>query len=266
MNSIVADSEAALRLAVFVGVFITLATLEWIRPRRILREGRGRRWFANLGLSVLNTVLVRIFIPLAGVGGALQAQERGWGLFNWLELPLWLEVSAFLLLFDLTIYGQHRFFHWQPLLWRMHRMHHTDPDYDLTTGNRFHPACILISAVIKLGLVLVLGPVPGAIVLAEILLNASSMFNHSNINLPPLLDKRLRLLMVTPDMHRVHHSIVPQEHNHNFGFNFPWWDRLFGTYKDQPSEQHAEMRIGIDGFQGPATSDLLKLLAQPLQK
>ncbi len=145
-------------------------------------------------------------------------------------------------------------------------MHHTDPDYDLTTGSRFHPGCILISAMIKLSLVLVLGPVPGAIVLAEILLKVSPMFNHSNINLSPQLDKRLRLLIVTPDMYRVHHSIALQERNRNFGFNFPWWDRLFGAYQDQPSEQHADMRIGIDGFQGPAATDLLKLLVQSLLK
>lgn len=266
MNSLVADSETTLRLLLFVTVFVLLAILERVRPRRQLTITRSRRWTANLGLSVLNTVVVRIAVPLAGVGAAVLAQERGWGLFNWTELPVWLEIVAFLLLFDLTIYLQHRLFHWQPLLWRMHRMHHTDPDYDLTTGNRFHPGSILISAAIKLGLVLLLGPVPVAIVLAEILLNATSMFNHSNVNLPLKLDKILRRIVVTPDMHRVHHSIEADEHNHNFGFNFPWWDHLFGTYQEQPRLPHADMVIGIRGFEANESANLLKLLVQPLRK
>lgn len=194
------------------------------------------------------------------------AQERGWGLFNWLELSAWLTIPLFMLLFDLTIYLQHRLFHWQPILWRMHRMHHTDPDYDLTTGNRFHPGSILISAAIKLGLVFVLGPLPVAIVFAEILLNATSMFNHSNVYIPQRWDKFLRRIVVTPDMHRVHHSIDPIEHNRNFGFNFPWWDRIFGTYKDQPQTPHADLVIGIEGFQEDQPANLLNLLAQPLQK
>lgn len=266
MNSLVADSETTLRLLLFVAVFVLLAILERVRPRRQLTIARSRRWTTNLGLSALNTFAVRIVVPLAGVGAAVLAQERGWGLFNWTELPVWLEIAAFLLLFDLTIYLQHRLFHWQPLLWRMHRMHHTDVDYDLTTGNRFHPGSILISAAIKLGLVLLFGPVPVAIVLAEILLNATSMFNHSNIYLPPQLDKILRRVVVTPDMHRVHHSIEADEHNRNFGFNFPWWDHLFGTYQDQPRLPHADMVIGIKGFEGNESAELLKLLVQPLRK
>lgn len=266
MSSYVLDTEAPLRFAVFICIFVLLAGLERLYPRRSLRFTRGRRWTANLGLSVLNTLLVRFLVPLAGVGAALLAQERGWGLFNWLELPGWITVGVFLLVFDLTIYLQHRLFHWQPVLWRMHRMHHTDPDYDLTTGNRFHPGSILISAAIKLGLVFVLGPLPIAIVLAEILLNATSMFNHSNIHLPQPLDKLLRRIVVTPDMHRVHHSMDPIEHNRNFGFNFSWWDRIFGTYQDQPRSSHADLVIGIKGFQDGEPANILKLLVQPLKQ
>ena len=179
-----------------------------------------------------------------------------------LRVPL----NSFVLLFDLTIYFQHRLFHIVPVFWRLHRMHHTDVDYDVTTGNRFHPVSILLSSVIKLGLVVCLGPLPIAIVLAEILLNATSMFNHSNISIPVAADKVLRNIIVTPDMHRIHHSVDQLEHNRNFGFNFPWWDRLFGTYQQRPKLGQQEMEIGIAGFRDPESAGLLGLLLQPLKK
>lgn len=265
MNSFVTDSESTLRLTVFLSVFLLLALLEMIIPRRKLTTSKARRWFVNLFISFLNTALVRILIPLAGVAAALFAQQRNWGLFNIVELPSLLSILIFLLLFDLTIYFQHRLFHVVPVFWRLHRMHHTDVDYDVTTGNRFHPASILLSSVIKLGLVIILGPLPIAVVVAEILLNATSMFNHSNIYIPLAADKALRNVIVTPDMHRIHHSVDEFEHNKNFGFNFPWWDKLFGTYLERPKLGQEEMEIGIRGFQDRESAGLLSLLMQPLK-
>ena len=266
MNALTVQTESWLRLGAFLTLFSLLALLEVLYPRRQLLHGRLIRWPTNLLLSALNTTLARVVVPIAGVGAALLADRQGMGLFNWLSLPAWLELIVFLLLFDLTIYLQHRVFHRVPVLWRLHRMHHTDPDYDLTTGNRFHPLSILLSGLIKVVLILLVGPMTLAVVIGEILLNSTSMFNHSNIRIPSSLDSRLRLLVVTPDMHRVHHSINELEHNRNFGFNFPWWDRLFGTYQEQPTAGHEKMEIGIRGFHGADTTRLLPLLVQPLKK
>lgn len=266
MNSFVTDSESTLRLVVFLSVFLLLAMLELLIPRRKLTSSKARRWFVNLFLSVFNTGLIRVLIPLAGVAAAQLAQQQNWGILNLIDLPPLLSILIFLLVFDLTIYFQHRLFHVVPVFWRLHRMHHTDVDYDVTTGNRFHPASILVSSVIKLGLVFLMGPLAIAIVVAEILLNATSMFNHSNIYLPLGVDKVLRNFIVTPDMHRIHHSVDEFEHNRNFGFNFPWWDKLFGTYLEQPKLGQEEMDIGIDGFQDRQSTGLLSLLMQPLKK
>jgi sterol desaturase/sphingolipid hydroxylase (fatty acid hydroxylase superfamily) len=262
----IADSVPALRLTVFFSVFFLLALFELLFPRRKLSQSKGRRWAGNLSVSVINAVLLRFTLPLAGVGTAVLAQEKNWGLLNQLELPAYAGILIFLLLFDFTIYWQHRLFHLVPILWRLHRMHHTDLDYDVTTGSRFHPASILLSAIIKIGLALVLGPSVVAILIAEILLNITSMFNHSNIYIPLKVDRVLRYFVVTPDMHRVHHSVDSVEHNHNFGFNFPWWDRLFGSYQDQPRVEHQIMKIGISAFQKDQSINLLSLLKQPFQK
>jgi sterol desaturase/sphingolipid hydroxylase (fatty acid hydroxylase superfamily) len=248
MNNLIADSESFWRISVFLAVFAVLAGLELAFPRRRLILPKARRWLTNLGMSLLNTLLVRLLLPLAGIAAALLAQDRGWGLLNNVELPAWLSILVFLLLFDLVIYLQHRLFHRVPVFWRLHRVHHTDGDYDVTTGNRFHPGSILLSSLIKIGLTLMLGPLPMAVVMAEIILNATSMFNHSNLTLPQRLDRALRYVIVTPDMHRVHHSVDSIEHNRNFGFNFPWWDRLFGTYLEQPARGHVDMDIGIAGL------------------
>jgi len=204
--------------------------------------------------------------PLAGVGMAFLAQSKGWGLFNFVPAPTWVAIPMAVLLLDLTIYGQHVMFHAMPLLWRLHRMHHADLEFDVTTGLRFHPGEIIVSMLIKLAAVLVLGAAPVAVVIFEVALNATSMFNHGNVRLAPKLDRVVRLLLVTPDMHRVHHSIDRRETDSNFGFNLPWWDRLFGTYRDQPARGHDHMILGIDRFREPRELWLDRMLWQPLRR
>lgn len=257
--------ETGLRLGIFLAVFLLLMVLETLLPRRRLRHSKSARWVSNISLVVVNTVAARLLLPIAGVAAALLAQQQQWGLLNHVALPGYLELLLFLLLFDLAIYFQHRLFHAVPILWRLHRMHHTDRDYDVTTGNRFHPLSILISSLIKTVLIVLAGPSVLAVIVAEVLLNACSMFNHSNLRIPVRVDRVLRLFVVTPDMHRVHHSTDYTEHNSNFGFNFPWWDRVFGTYLAQPARGHEEMEIGIEGFHDARSEKLLPLLAQPLQ-
>lgn len=266
MNSAIVEHEAQIRLGVFLGVFFLLATMEILAPRRVLHYSRVQRWFSNLGISVLNSIVLRLLLPAASVGVAVVAVERDWGLFNQLSLPLWASVPVFLVIFDVTIYWQHRVFHKLPWLWRLHRMHHTDPDFDLTTGNRFHPLEIVISGLIKFVLVVLTGPPVLAVILAEIILNASAMFNHSNLRLPIALDRALRFIIVTPDMHRVHHSVEPEEFNRNFGFNLSVWDRVFKSYQDQPAAGHDNMEIGIRGFPGKDAISLPGMLLQPARK
>lgn len=258
--------EVSLRLGIFLGVFLLLTVLEIFLPRRRLRHSKSARWTSNIALTVFNTLCVRLLVPIAGVAAAVLAQQQQWGLLNQVVLPNWLELILFLLLFDLAIYFQHRVFHAVPLLWRLHRMHHSDRDYDVTTGSRFHPLSILVSSLIKTALILLTGPTALAVVVAEVLLNACAMFNHSNVRIPSAFDRILRLIVVTPDMHRVHHSIDNHEHNSNFGFNFPWWDRLFGTYLAQPARGHEDMEIGIEGFRDEGAEKLLPLLLQPLRR
>ncbi|MGR7921503.1 sterol desaturase family protein [Zobellella denitrificans] len=259
----VLTQEPLLRLAAFAGILLLMMLWEVLAPRRSRRYPRRRRWPANLLLAAINTLLLRLLFPLAAVGGALLAEQRGWGLFQLWPLPLWLTLPLSLLVLDFLIYLQHRLFHALPWLWRLHRMHHSDPDIDVTTGLRFHPLEILLSMGIKLGIVILLGAPPLSVLLFEVLLNATSMFNHGNVRLPPRLDAWLRLLLVTPDMHRVHHSVIPRETNSNFGFNLPWWDRLLGTYRAQPEAGHQRMTIGLNDFQDPAELRLGRLLTQP---
>jgi sterol desaturase/sphingolipid hydroxylase (fatty acid hydroxylase superfamily) len=265
MNSLIADTESSVRLAIFLCVFLVLAVAELRYPRRALAYSKLQRWLSNIGISVLNTYLVRILLPVAGVSAALLAQEQQWGILNQIQLVPWLGILIFVAVFDLTIYWQHRLFHVVPLLWRFHRMHHTDMDYDLTTGNRFHPISILISSAIKLSLVLLMGPSPISVLIAEVLLNVTSMFNHSNLKLPLKMDSLLRKLIVTPDMHRIHHSTDELEHNHNFGFNFSWWDRLFNSYLDQASEAQEKLDIGIAGMQDKESLGIFAMLLQPFK-
>ena len=216
-------------------------------------------------MAVLDSILGRIVAPTGAVGFALFAEERGWGLFNMVALPVWLELLLALFLLDLAIYLQHRLFHYVPVLWRLHRMHHADLDVDVTTGARFHPVEILLSLGIKFLVVVPLGAPPLAVLLFEIALNATSMFNHTNVWLPPAIERLLRWLVVTPDMHRVHHSIIRRETDSNFGFNFPWWDRLFGTYRPRPEAGHEAMTLGIGQFRDPRELRLDRMLTQPFR-
>lgn len=240
-------------------------------PRRKITVAKNLRakfvrWTGNLGILLFNNVLIKWLFPLAITGFAVTVQQRGWGLLNNVELPLPVVIALAIILLDLAIYVQHVMFHTVPLLWRFHRMHHTDTDFDVTTGIRFHPVEIIISIVIKLGVIIVLGPPAIAVLVFEILLNATSMFNHGNIYLPLRVDRVLRWFIVTPDMHRVHHSVEPLETNSNYGFNIPWWDRLFGTYIAQPNKGHEAMEIGLKEFRAPKYLQLQWLLAQPFIK
>lgn len=255
--------EAIIRLLLFLGVLAAIALWEAAAPRRQLQTGRKQRWPANLSLVAVNTFLARLLFPVLPVGMAVLAAERGFGLLQIVALPFWLKITLSLLLLDLIIYLQHRFLHFQPLLWRLHRVHHTDMDIDVTTGNRFHPLEIVISMLIKLAAVALLGTPAVAVVVFEVALNAASQFNHGNINIPLQLDRWLRLVVVTPDMHRVHHSVIPEETDSNFGFNIPLWDRLFGTYRAQPQSGHLGMTIGLKQYRDPALLTLPRLLLQP---
>jgi sterol desaturase/sphingolipid hydroxylase (fatty acid hydroxylase superfamily) len=215
---------------------------------------------------MLDTVVTRIVAPSGAVGFALFAEARGWGLFNRLTLDAWLEFLSALFLLDLVIYLQHRLFHYVPALWRLHRMHHADLDVDVTTGARFHPVEIMLSLGLKFVVIVALGAPPLAVLVFEIALNGTSMFNHSNVRVPPVIERLLRWLIVTPDMHRVHHSVVRRETDSNFGFNFPWWDRLFGTYRPQPQAGHEAMTLGIEQFRDPDELRLDRMLTQPLRE
>jgi sterol desaturase/sphingolipid hydroxylase (fatty acid hydroxylase superfamily) len=260
------ESEAVIRLGAFIGVLAVLAVAEALWPRRPETVPRGRRWITNLLMLTVDVALLRLVLPVLAVGWAMEVEARGWGLFNRLAWPYGLELALAVLLLDLAIYWQHRVMHRIPLLWRLHRVHHTDLDFDASTGVRFHPFEILFSMMIKLALVTLLGTSAVAVIVFEVLLNASSLFEHANLRIPARVDHWLRLLVVTPDMHRVHHSIHGDEYNRNFGFNFPWWDRLFRSYRAQPREGHQAMTIGLNEFRTENDQRLDSLLLQPLAK
>jgi sterol desaturase/sphingolipid hydroxylase (fatty acid hydroxylase superfamily) len=264
MESFLLSHEPAVRLGAFLAVFGIIAAWELAAPRRSLRESKALRWTHNLALTVLNSVLVRAVLPVAAVGVAAFAAERGMGLFNLVRVPQPLTILLSVVALDLVIYLQHLMFHAVPLLWRLHRVHHADLDFDVTTGARFHPIEIGLSMLIKFSIILALGPPAVAVLVFEILLNASSMFNHGNVRMPVAIDRILRRVLVTPDMHRVHHSIDPRETTSNFGFSLPWWDRLFGTYRAEPRDGHEAMTIGIDRFRSPRELWLDRMLLQPL--
>lgn len=248
MGELEQTTELMIRLACFLAVLIGMAIWEVFLPRRSLTVSKPWRWTSNLFLVVLNTVLARVLIPMSAVAVAIFAQSRGGGLMQLVEWSPWVEIVLAVVAFDLAIYLQHVMFHAVPLLWRLHMVHHADLDFDVTTGLRFHPLEILLSALIKLAVVVVLGPPVIAVVVFEVLLNAMSMFNHSNIKLHSGLDRLLRWIVVTPDMHRVHHSVIHRETNSNFGFNLPWWDYLLGTYRPQPEKGHERMQIGLTSY------------------
>lgn len=255
--------ETLIRLSFFAGLFVAFAAWEAYAPRRRRTLSRAIRWISNLGTGAINAVLPPLIVPVAAVGTAIAAREHGVGLFNQYDVPYWLAFTGSIVLLDFAIYLQHVMFHAVPILWRLHRVHHSDVDLDVTSGVRFHLLEILISLGIKIGIVLVLGPPAAAVLVFEVLLNGTSMFNHANLRLPVGVDRLLRLIVVTPDMHRVHHSVVPGEMNTNFGFNLPWWDRLCGTYTPQPAAGHEGMQIGLDRFRDEHAQRLDQLLVQP---
>jgi len=263
-TSYLLGNEIAVRLGAFLGVLALMAAWEALAPRRALAVSKARRWASNLGIVVLNSALLRIIFPATAVAVAVLAQERGWGLLNQYEVPFTLAVAASVIALDLAIYLQHVMFHAVPALWRLHRVHHADLDFDVTTGARFHPIEILLSMLVKMAVIVVIGPPAAAVMIFEVLLNATAMFNHANLRLPLAADRLLRLLVVTPDMHRVHHSVEEHETNSNFGFNLSLWDRLFRTYKAQPDAGHERMTIGIRGYRAPKlVSDLPGMLVLP---
>jgi len=255
--------EGTIRFIFFVGVLTVMASWEIFAPRRILHTPKGLRWYSNLGLVFIDSLALRVLLPMQAVGMAEIAQHRGWGLLNHLSFPGGLEIVIGVVVLDFIIYLQHAIFHFLPLFWRLHRVHHTDLDFDVTTGVRFHPIEILLSMGIKMATVVVLGLAPIAVIIFEIVLNATSMFNHGNVRLPISIDRVLRLFVVTPEMHRVHHSVLIKEYNSNFGFSLPWWDRMLGTYRAQPEKGHEGMTIGLAQFRNPKDLALSRLLILP---
>jgi sterol desaturase/sphingolipid hydroxylase (fatty acid hydroxylase superfamily) len=258
--------EPFIRLGASAGVLMVLLAFELLAPRRQAATKRWQRWPGNLGLVVLDSLLLRLIFPLAAVGAALLAEQRGWGLFNLVFWPLWLEIALAIVLLDLLIYCQHVLFHAVPWFWRVHRVHHADVEFDVTTGVRFHPVEIMLSMGIKIGAVVLLGAPALAVLLFEVILNATSMWSHSNIRLPFALDRALRRLLVTPDMHRVHHSVVLRETHSNFGFNLACWDRLFGTYGEAPAAGHEGMTIGLPDHRSTGDLRLTRMLLMPFRQ
>jgi sterol desaturase/sphingolipid hydroxylase (fatty acid hydroxylase superfamily) len=257
--------EPQLRLAAYIGVLAAMMLWETLAPARARISSRGIRWFGNLGVAFVSTIIVRFAVPLVPVGAALLAREHGWGLFHLIPSPGWLAGLVAIVVLDIAIYFQHRVMHAWPLLWRLHRMHHADLDVDATTALRFHPIEILLSLALKVAVVIALGAPAMAVMLFEIALNACAMFNHANVALSEATDAAVRAVLVTPAMHRVHHSIVRAETDSNFGFSVPWWDRLFGTYRARAAAGDA-MQIGLTIFREPAASRLDRLLLQPFRR
>ncbi|OGQ06872.1 MAG: fatty acid hydroxylase [Deltaproteobacteria bacterium RBG_19FT_COMBO_46_12] len=263
MMNLILTYDGAMRLLFFIGVLTVMASWEILAPRRILSTPKNLRWYSNLGLVFLDTLALRVLLPMQAVGIAEIAQHRGWGLLNNLSFPSGLEIVIGVVVLDFIIYLQHAMFHFIPLFWRLHRVHHTDLDFDVTTGVRFHPIEIFLSMGIKMATVVALGPAPVAVIIFEIILNGTSMFNHGNVRLPVSIDRVLRLFVVTPEMHRVHHSVIIREFNSNFGFSLPWWDRILGTYRAQPEKGHEAMTIGLGQFREPKYITLPWLLILP---
>jgi sterol desaturase/sphingolipid hydroxylase (fatty acid hydroxylase superfamily) len=266
-NNWLLENEIILRLSFFFGVFAIVALWEWRAPRRTLVLKKSVRWFNNLLIIFINSLILRLIFPTAAVGIAFLAQQNNWGFFNVYQAPLALSVIASVIILDFTVYLQHVIAHSLPLLWRIHRVHHVDLDYDVTTGARFHPLEIILSILVKFSAILLLGVPVIAVIIFEIMLNATAMFNHGNIKLPKKLDKIMRWFLVTPDMHRIHHSIERDETNSNFGFSLTWWDRIFGTYKEQARAGQTGMTIGIHNYTNPKeTNHIWGMLMLPFKK
>jgi sterol desaturase/sphingolipid hydroxylase (fatty acid hydroxylase superfamily) len=264
LDTVAIGNELAIRLGFFFGVFTIMACWELIMPYRILTASKPHRWVYNFAMVAIDSVILRLVFPAAAVGTALTAAEHEWGLFNIIDVPASLVIIATVIILDIIIYFQHVMFHAIPTLWRLHMVHHTDLDIDVTTGNRFHPGEIIISMLIKMTAIVLIGAPVVAVVIFEVVLNATAMFNHSNVRLPTALDRLLRMFLVTPDMHRVHHSVIKRETNSNYGFNLPWWDRVFGTYRDQPEAGHLNMVIGLEQYRDEKQLTLGRLLMLPV--
>ena len=262
-------SEPVLRFSVFAGILLAMALIELAIPRRKLGAPKARRWLTNFSIVAIDTFVVRLMgmlaVPLVAVAAAVYAEQQGWGLFNVVQWPGWLEFLLALLILDLAIWLQHYVSHKVTVFWRLHKVHHADVDIDVSTAIRFHPIEIALSMLWKIVLVLVFGPAALAVVVFEVILNGCAMFNHANIALPPWLDRMLRVVIVTPDMHRVHHSVLRHEHDSNFGFNLSIWDRIFGTYTDQPEKGHDAMQIGLNDYQTSSPTRLFWSLALPFR-
>lgn len=257
--------EIIIRLSAALGIFLAMISWEYLSPRRKQPVNRKQRWPINIGLAAFNMILMRMTLGGAAYFSAIDATERGWGLLNGLTLPGWLGFTVTLLVLDFAIYCQHVIFHKWPLLWRMHQVHHTDLAFDATTAVRFHPLEILISMIYKVACVYLLGAAPLAVIAFEIILNGAATFNHSNVNIPVDLDKKLRWLIITPDMHRIHHSTVRSEIDSNYGFSISCWDRLCRTYVATPGQDQTEMEIGLRSFRNQTELGFLQLLTLPFK-
>ena len=266
MSEWIISKELVIRLGFFAGIFGLMAIWEILAARRELTTGKGRRWVGNLSLVLVDTLIVRLLFPTAAVGTALMVADLGWGVLNVVSVPYWAALLISVAVLDLAIYLQHVMFHALPALWRLHMVHHADLDLDVTSGSRFHPIEILISMLYKLAVISVLGPPVLGVLIFEVVLNALAMFNHANVRMPLVLDRVLRWIIVTPDMHRVHHSVESREHNRNFGFNLSLWDRVLGTYTDQPAKGHQGMIIGLNRFREITWQSLPRILAMPFSK
>jgi sterol desaturase/sphingolipid hydroxylase (fatty acid hydroxylase superfamily) len=257
------SSETLVRLGFFAAIFFVVAQSEKIAPRRILLKSKFKRWISNLGMQIIDVVVLRLIFSVFPVGLAVICAQRGWGLLNYCRIIPPMALIIGVLALDFIIYLQHRMFHFVPVFWRVHMVHHTDEDIDVTTAVRFHPLEIILSLLTKFAAVAVIGAPPLSVLIFEIILNGASMFNHGNIRIPLSVDRIVRMVLVTPDMHRVHHSVIMRETNSNYGFSFPWWDRLFGTYKAQPQEGHDKMKIGLNGYHDDRSLQLSALLTMP---
>ncbi|MCF8465830.1 MAG: sterol desaturase family protein [Sneathiella sp.] len=266
MLDFIASHEPTIRLGFFLGTLCAVGLWETVAPKRRPSVSKVWRWTNNFAVTFFNTFLLRLLFPILAVGLAAIAAERGWGLLNLVDLPILVSIVIAVALQDMVVYWQHVIFHRFSILWQLHKMHHADVDYDVSTGARFHPIEIMLSMLLKLAVVLLLGPPVVAVIIFEILLSSVAMFNHANAGLPKGIDRILRLFVVTPDMHRVHHSVIRAEHNSNFGFNLPWWDYLFGTYMAEPSKGHDRMTVGLDEYQNDRKQSMFWMLALPFHR
>lgn len=256
-------SEGAIRLGVFLSILILMSGLEALFPARDRVQKRSARWLTNFGLVVIDTVVIRLLFPVIAVGAALWATSKGWGALNLISWPNWFEIILGIILLDMLIYWQHVAFHRIPVLWRLHKVHHADRDLDASSGLRFHPVEIVLSMMIKIGVVILLGAPVLAVIIFEVLLNGCAIFNHANVRLPKWLEKPLRQVLVTPALHRIHHSVIEDETNTNFGFSVIWWDKIFGSYTDQPK---GELTLGLNEYQTDQPSNLWWSLIVPFKR